>query len=173
MRLDDVRPNAPHVNAIIAEFVGHRQPVVLQKPPLNVAGEGHHGEHVAPVPYGIFPTLQNSPLGVRRIPVIVKPSPAILVQHGPYFFLIVSREIQSIVEIGPGNSLLFNDVGIGYVRYAWDPIDIERVNPTPRKLGCLNSCRLAAAGWPSHSRDNFYLGTANTRKRKNRQRGHE
>ena len=76
-----------------------RHSVFLQDPPLYVAMKLHLGDQPGPVPGRILATLQHRALGVGRVPVVVQPTAAVLLENGPYLVLVEAGQIEQIVQL--------------------------------------------------------------------------
>jgi hypothetical protein len=80
---------------------------------------------------GVFTTLKDGPLTVGLVPVIDKSATTILVKYGAYFVCQEAGKIKQSIKLCTRKATALYNVGIGYVRDAGGPVNIEWADPLP------------------------------------------
>ena len=79
---------------------------------MNIAIELHHRDHTRAVPGRIFSALQHGTLSVRCIPVVVQTAAAVLIQDRFNFVLIVTRQIEQIIQFSARDTQFLDHVRV-------------------------------------------------------------
>ena len=126
--LDDIVPDEPDLNVVVPEGIGDElllHPVLQQHAPLHVPGILKAVDHTRLVDLRVLAALLRGALAVGIVSLIDQTTPAIEIKNGAQVLLIVTRQVEKVVEVGARQASALNDGGIFDVRDTRGPPNVE------------------------------------------------
>ena len=140
LHLDDVPPDDPCLDVVIAVFVRDLllvHALLKEHATLHMASVLEARQEAGLVEHRVLARLVLGPLGLRPVNVIADAAAAVVPQHLLDGVDVVPRQVEEVVQVGPGHARALDNRGILDVRNPGRPVDVEWRNALPRQLGNL------------------------------------
>jgi hypothetical protein len=149
LHLDQVLADHPRLDRVVADRVRDvlgGEAVVEQHAALHVAGVLQARDHVRLVEPWVLAALQRRARPLGHVPIHAETAAPVVVEHRPNRVVVVTFDVEKVVEVGAREPHTLDDRGILDIGRARCPVDIKRGNTLPPEPGFAPHHR--AAGRP-------------------------